>query len=129
MPARPVLYPCRSKAPATHAAEKDFKKVAERGAALVPGALKQILQIDSALSAPVGWRCEFGAILPIRSELIVFLPLRRVTQDFVSFLDFFELLFRLFVIRIQVGMIFPGELPVCLLDFVFFALRATPRLS
>src|SRR6266480_4048545 len=62
---------------------------------------------------------QLGAILPVGAELVVPLAFIRVTENFVCFLDFFELLFRLLVVRIQIGMIFAGKLPVRLLDFVF----------
>ena len=87
---------------AAHSTKKDFKEIAERAAALLAGATEQIFHIDGALEsaagAPVRRRSEFSSVLPVRAELIVFLAFFVVAQDFVSFLDFFEFLFRLFVV-------------------------------
>src|SRR5215813_7651153 len=49
-----------------------------------------------------------------------FLTLFGIAQDFVSFLNFFELFLGLLVVRIQVGMVLAGKLPIRLLDFFFF---------
>src|SRR5262245_51859267 len=53
---------------------------------------------------------------PIRSELVVFLPLGWIAQDLVGFVDLFELRFRSLVARIHVGMMLARELAERLLD-------------
>src|SRR5207253_8741534 len=105
---------------AWHAAEKHFKEIAEGVAALLAGAAEQLVHVDRALeAAPIRRGREFGAILPVRAKLIVLSAFLGVAEDFVRFLNLFELFFGLLVVRIQIGMILPSELPVCLLDFFF----------
>src|SRR5262245_30417299 len=58
---------------ASHTAKYHFKEIAESATALLSGTAEEIVHVDGALkSAPVwGWR-EIGAVLPIRSELVIF---------------------------------------------------------
>src|SRR5262249_47351747 len=68
-------------------------------------------------SLPVrGWG-ELGTALPVCSELVVLLAFVGVAQDFVSFLGLLELLFSLLVVRVEVRMVFAGQLAIGLLDF------------
>ena len=52
------------------------------------------------------------------AELIVELPLLRITQDRVSFSDVLKFLFGVLVSRICVRMILLGQFPVCGLKFL-----------
>ena len=52
------------------------------------------------------------------SELIIQLPLFRVTEDIIGLADLFKLLFCFFISRITVRMIFSGQFPVCLLQIL-----------
>src|SRR5262249_16314101 len=107
-----------------HPSEQRFEKVTERTASSTGAAAKQVVDIDrafeTAASAPVRRRRKVGAVLPIRSQLIEFLTLFGIAQDLVRFLNFFELFLGLVVVRIQVGMVLAGKLPIRLLDFFFF---------
>ena len=60
------------------------------------------------LSTPAWWRLKSSRLIPIRAELIVFLPLLRIAQNFVSFIDLFEFLLRrgLVLGLRHVGMVF-----------------------
>ena len=116
---------CSAAAHASHSAKQSFEEVAERASRFArASASEEVFHIDGAAKAaarasPVRRRGEIRAVLPIRSKLVVLPALVRVAEDFVRFLDFFELLFGLFVVRVQVRMVFAGELAVCLLEFVF----------
>src|SRR6516225_272369 len=106
----------------SHSTEKHFKEIAEGAAPLLAAAAEEIFHIDRTLeaaAAPVGWRSKFSAVLPVRTELVVLPPLIVVAENFVRFLNFLKLFFSLFVVRIQVRMVFAGKLAVCLFDFLF----------
>src|SRR5215471_3741752 len=86
---------CRSTSSAT---EKRLEEIAEPSPAeleLDSTAIAAPL-ISSAvglLSLPLWWRLETSGPIPIGSKLIVFLPLLRVAQDLVRFVDFLEFFF------------------------------------
>src|SRR6266705_4833629 len=75
----------------TPAAEKSFEEIAEPGASefkLDAAAIAAPLIKSSArLTTPLRWRLETARLLPIGAELIVFLALLRIAQDFVGFID------------------------------------------
>ena len=56
--------------------------------------------------------------LPVRSELIVFLALLAIADDFVGFVDLLELRFGGFVAGVDVGMVLARQLAEGLLDFL-----------
>src|SRR5262249_2289880 len=97
-----------------HSAEKRLKKITERSATPFLCAAEEVFHVDGAPESttawptPIGRRSEIGSVLPVGSQLIVFLTLLLVAEDFVGFLDFFEFLFSLFVVRVQVRMILAG---------------------
>ena len=57
-----------------------------------------------------------AGINPGMAILVIGCPLLGVSQDLVSFLDFLELLFRLRILAVAVGMVFHGQTLVSLLD-------------
>ena len=57
-------------------------------------------------------------MFPVFAIFVVFLTLFRIAQYFVGFIHLLELSFCRRVILVQVRMIFLGQLPVCLLDFI-----------
>src|SRR5712671_3316838 len=81
---------------------------------------KYVAEIDIAF--PLRRRSELGAVLPVGAKLIVFGSLFGISEHFISFLDFLELLFRLFAVGVQVGMVFPGEFAMSLLDFLILGI-------
>ena len=86
----------RSSAPA---AEELLEEIAEAGAAEFKfnTAISAAVTMESAarlLSAPSRRRLKSARLIPIRAELIVFLPLLRIAQDFVGFVDLLEFFLR-----------------------------------
>jgi len=62
------------------------------------------------LSLPLrGW-LKTAWPIPIRAELIVFLPLFRIAQNLVRFVDFLEFFFGSLFVLGHVGVILPGQL-------------------
>ena len=59
------------------------------------------------------------SVFRVEADLVVHLPLFRVAQDVIGFLDVLEAVFGGLVSGIQIRMVLPGELPVSLPDFVF----------
>src|SRR5262249_17659484 len=100
-----------------HGTKQRFEKVAEWTAAAtsLSGAAQQIVHVDGSLvsagsGSPIRRWSEVRSGLPIRSELIVFEALVGIAQDFVGFLDFFELFLGLLVVGIEIRMILAGQL-------------------
>ena len=68
------------------------------------------------------------SVLRIEAVLVVHLPLLRLAQNVVGFLDFFEAVLGGFIARVQIGMMFARKFPVGLADlFRTCAARSTPR--
>src|SRR5204863_1433833 len=86
---------CRS---TSSAAEKRLEEIAEAGPAKLELdstaiAAPLIKSAAGLLSLPLWWRLETARPIPIGSKLIVFLPLLRVAQNLVRFVDFLEFFF------------------------------------
>ena len=80
------------------------------------GAARPATSAAARESLPTGRRTEFGALLPVRTEFVVFLALGRVTEDFIRLVDFLEFLFGcLFVLR-DIGVILACQLAEGLFD-------------
>src|SRR5207237_2663257 len=103
-------------------AKELLEKVAEPG----PTELKVVVLPRSSAAAsgaaaetfPSGRWPEFRALLPIRAEFVVLFALGRITQDFVSLVDFFELVFGLFLILGNVRVVLTRQLAESFLDLV-----------
>src|SRR5207237_9356821 len=95
-------------------AKELLEKVAEPG----PTELKVVVLPRSSASTsgaaaetfPSGRWPEFRALLPIRAEFIVLFALGRIAQDFVSLIDFFELVFGLLLILGNVRVVLASKL-------------------
>src|SRR6266581_2621579 len=78
-------------------AEKCFEKIAEPGSAkfeLHPVVASPLIKSAARLlSSPLRRRLKSPRLVPIRSQLIVFLSLCRIAQDFVRLVDLLELFF------------------------------------
>ena len=104
---------CRA---AAAAAEKSFEKIAEpsptefklHAAATVTTPL---IKSSTGLTAPLRRRLESARLVPVGAELIVFLALLRVAQDFVGFIDLLKFFFGGFFVLGDVRMIFPRQFP------------------
>src|SRR4029077_15869705 len=103
--------------PAT-AAEKLAEQITEVSPAA--GATRPAAKIESAkikvdVGIPAFGPCPAGSawrkVVAVEAILVVHLPLFRIGENVVRFLKLLELFFRGFVAGIQVGMVFPGELP------------------
>jgi hypothetical protein len=62
-------------------------------------------------------------------ELIVLLALLRIAHDIISLGDFLEALFRGFISRIGIRVVFLRQLPVGLLDIRLRRFLSTPNVS
>src|SRR5947209_2423792 len=132
-PFRGCLTPAesaKSGAPAA-AAEKGFKKIAKPGAAefkLHAATPIRLMEAAAGLRSPLWRRLKSAGLVPVRAELIVFLALVRIAQDFVGLIDLLEFfLGRFFVLR-DVRMIFAREFSKRAADFVLGRfLRDTER--
>src|SRR6185295_15907176 len=107
--------PAKCRSPAT-TAKKCFEKVTKTS----PAEFK----FDSAIlatpltkfatarrpSIPAWWWLKSTRLVPLRTELIVLLPLLRIAQHFVGFVDLFELFLRRFLVLGHVRMVLAGEL-------------------
>jgi len=89
-------------------AEKHIKKVTETAVRC------------SILIMPELGRIKIHAVSEVYAELVILSALFRITQNLVSFIDLFKLLFGLFVAGVRVGMIFLRKLTVA---FFYFVLR------
>src|SRR5207244_7055375 len=109
----------RSAAPA---AEKRFEEIAESSSAK--------FELDPAVTAPLV-KSAFGGVcppsrrrlksarpVPIGPELIVLLPLFRVAQYLVGFVDLLKFLFRRLFVLGDIGMMFPRQLAKCGANFI-----------
>jgi hypothetical protein len=57
-------------------------------------------------------------LLPVRPKLVIFFAFFGVGQDFMGLIDFTEFSAGGFIFRIYIRMIFPGQLAVCLFNFI-----------
>src|SRR5581483_6227394 len=104
-------------AASAHAAEKLFEEIAKPGAAemelraAIPLAAKTVLPLRRRLRS---------AAFPVRTECIVFLPLLRVAQNLVGFVDFlkFRLGGLLVLLLRDIGVVLPRELAKSLANLV-----------
>nr|GEU28124.1 hypothetical protein [Tanacetum cinerariifolium] len=113
--------------------QRDFEVVAQvgatvylrTGAAATAGATAKDVAEDVAerIAETTGPAAEAAtAIIRIDARVtvaVVRFALVRVGQHFVCFLDFLELFFRVFIVRITVRMVLHGQFTIGLLDFVF----------
>src|ERR1019366_3462939 len=92
-----------------------------------PGAAKMELELPGAgAGAPKAARTrrrspsrrwtEVRARFPVCAQLVVFVALGRIAQDFVGFVDFLELFLGFLFVFGDVGMEFAGEFAECFLD-------------
>src|SRR6266446_4205723 len=104
-------------------AKKRFEEVAETGAVKFKfnttiSAAVTIISAARLLRAPIGWRLEASGLIPIRAQLIVFLPLLRIAQYLIRFVDLFEFLLGGFFVLRHIRMVLARQFPECALDFV-----------
>ena len=98
------------------AAEHLLEKITEAGAAeveLLPGAVE-----PAAPARAAGRRPELRALLPVRAQLVVFLPLGRIAQNLVGLVDLLEFLFRLLFVFGHVRVVLARELAEGFFNFV-----------
>src|SRR5256714_6737045 len=99
------------------AAEKRLEEIAETSPTefeVNAAAIARRIPLEPAarLRAPARRRLKAAArLVPICAQLVVFLPLFRITENFVGFVDLLELLFRRRLVLVDVGMIFARQLP------------------
>jgi hypothetical protein len=109
---------------ATASAEKRLEEIAETGTAKFEfhyAAILTTITIESAarLRSTPFWRwLKSAGLIPIRAELIVFLALLPIAQDFVSLVDLFKLFFGCRFVLGDIRMIFPRQLSKGAADFV-----------
>ena len=113
---------CGTTAPA---AEKRFEEIAEPGSAeleLNSAAAIAAPLIKSAagllLALPLRRRLETAGPVPIRAELIVFLPLFRIAQNFVRFVDLLKFFFGGLFVLGHIGVILARQLAKSAANFV-----------
>src|SRR6266487_3065122 len=107
---------------AAASAEKRLEKIAEPGSAKFK--LNSVIAtpfIKSAawlLPSPLRRRLKSSRLVPIGPQLIVFLSLFRIAQNFIRLVDLFELFFGgLFVLR-HIGMMFARQFAKCAPDLI-----------
>lgn len=99
--------------------EELFEEITETSAA----AEAEFVALRTAGAGPpasllTGRRLKAGTVFPARAELVVFLAVLRVAENFVSFVDFLELLLAGFFVPRFVGMILAREFAESFLDIV-----------
>ena len=104
-------------AASTEIAEEGFEEVAVYAAAEV---LAIEIEVEILEARAAG---ELLAVLPVGAELIVHTALFVILEDFVGFVDVFELVLGGLVAGVEIGMVLAGELLVRL-GYLFFAGRA-----
>src|SRR5438046_1954905 len=67
---------------------------------------------------PPRWRTKLRALFPVGSQLVIFLPLFRVAEDFVGLVDFLEPFFGGLFVFGDVGMVLPREFAEGLADLL-----------
>src|SRR5262249_5047918 len=97
------------------AAKELAEEIAEAGAASAAGSTAEIetaeIKVDVARSAArAGAVVARGRVVAVEAVLVIHLALLGVGENVVGFLQLFEFLFGRFVARIQVGMVFAGQL-------------------
>src|SRR5438270_276917 len=107
----------------TPATEKRLEEIAESGPAefeIDPAAVARGIAAKPAtrLGVPSRWRLESTRLVPIRTELVVFLSFLRIAQDFVGFVKLLEFFFGGRFVLVDVGMVFTRELPERFADLV-----------
>ena len=118
----PSTEPAESRTSAP-AAEECFEEIAESRSAkfkLNPAAAiaAPLLKSTTRLTAPLRRRLKSTGLVPVRAELIVFLALLRIAQDFVGFIDLLEFFFGGFFVLGHVRMLFPRKFAKRAPDFV-----------
>ena len=109
---------------ATASAEKRLEEIAETGTAKFEfhsAAILTTITMESAAGlrpAPSRRWLKSAGLIPIRTELIVFLALLRIAQDFVSLVDLFKLFFGCRFVFSDIRMIFPRQLSKGAANFV-----------
>src|SRR5581483_1254351 len=91
-----------------------LRSAAARGTAKVD-VPSELTGVESTLGA----RARLFVHPPVRAELVVFAPLRRVPEHLVRFVDLLELRFSGLVPGVDVRMELARQLPERLLDFFF----------
>ena len=117
----PKLAPAKTSL--TSPAEKRLEEIAEASPAefeVDPAAVARGITAKPAtrLRVPSRWRLESARLVPVRSQLVVFLPLLRIAQDLVGFVDLFEFFFRRLLIFRDVRMMLARQLSERLLNLV-----------
>jgi hypothetical protein len=95
----------------TSAAEFEFDAAVVAGRVATESAAR-------LLRAPTRWRLKSPRPVPISAQLVVFLPLLRIAQDFVGFVELFEFLFRRCLVLVDVGMVLARQFSEGLLNLV-----------
>src|SRR6267378_1826388 len=94
---------------AATASEELFEKVAKPGATEMKFVILGAPRSALAAGLLTGRRVEISAMFPIRAKFIVAFAFLGIAENFVGFVDFFELRFGRFLIFGDVGMILAGE--------------------
>src|SRR6184192_2298257 len=99
---------------AAAAAEKRFEEIAESRPTkfklhVAAAVTAPLIKSATGLTAPLRWRLESARLVPIGAELVVFLALLRIAQDFVGFVNLLKFFLGGFLVLGHVGMIFPGQ--------------------
>ena len=127
---RSAPAPARSRLPnacsSTSATKERLKKIAEARAAefeLDTAAVRASPTLEAAArlscTAPSGRGLEASGLIPICAQLIVFPALLRIAQDFVGFVNLFELFLRSHFVLGDIRMVFARELTEGGLGFHF----------
>lgn len=118
------LRPSRAAAPARlrSSSKQGFEEVTEVATA-------KVLSAGPCPFLPLSARrrSEIHSVLPLGAELVVLLPLLRIAQNVIGFIDLFEFLLGCLLLgvgRLQVGMVLSGKLPISVLNVL---LGGSPR--
>src|SRR5688572_616646 len=70
------------------------------------------------LRTPSGRRLKSSRLVPVRTQIVIFFSLLRITQDFVRLVELLEFLLSRPFVLVDVGMVFARQLAKRLFDFV-----------
>src|SRR5438552_1236756 len=119
---------------ASSSTEKCLEEIAEPGPAeleldTAAVATPLIKSAAGLLSFPLWWWLEAALPIPIGSKLIIFLPLLRVAQNLVRFVDFLEFFFGGFLVLGHIRVVLARQLAKSAANFVLARrFRHTERL-
>src|SRR5688500_18267988 len=120
LPEAAAAEPARSAA----TAEERFKEITEAGSTELKFHSASIARSVAAeaparlLRTPSGRRLKSSRLVPVRTQLIIFFPLFRIAEDFVSLVELLKFLLRRPLVLVDVGMVFARQLAKRPLDFV-----------